>query len=99
MGHNVAQVWVHLSRENGMVNIVTKLNRSWSHVYWRKFCSQLRSFNIAILKSWGYGFKNCGIEVTLGSMISLLKFMKICHLVQKLLVGYTDGKTDSMAIS
>jgi hypothetical protein len=37
------------------------------------------------------------VEVTFSCMTSLLNFMKIYELVQKLLVG--DTKTDRMAIS
>jgi hypothetical protein len=34
-----------------------------------------------------------GIEVTFNGMASLLNFMKIYQLVQKLFVGHTDGWT------
>jgi hypothetical protein len=34
MGPTVAQVWVQLSHENGVVSVITKLNPSYSQVDW-----------------------------------------------------------------
>jgi hypothetical protein len=45
---------------------------------------------------WRYGIKKYGVEVTFNGISSLLNFIKIYQLVQKLLVGdtQTDGQTD-----
>jgi hypothetical protein len=45
---------------------------------------------------WRYGVKRYGIEVTFNGMTSLLNFINIYHLVQKLLEEdtQTDGRTD-----
>jgi hypothetical protein len=41
-----------------------------------------------------YGIKKYGVEVIFNGMTSLLNFMKIYQLVQMLLGGYTDRRTD-----
>jgi hypothetical protein len=44
---------------------------------------------------WRYGIKKYGVEVTFSGMTSLLNFIKIYQLVQKLLEGWhTDRRTD-----
>jgi hypothetical protein len=43
---------------------------------------------------WRYGIKEYGVEVTFNGMTSLLNFIKIYQLVQKLLWGHTDRRTD-----
>jgi hypothetical protein len=46
---------------------------------------------------WKYGIKKYGVEVTFNGMTSLLNFIKVYQLVQKLLGGDTqteDGRTD-----
>jgi len=40
-----------------------------------------------------YGIKNYGVEVTFNGMTSLLNFIKIYQLVQKLIGGQTDTQT------
>jgi hypothetical protein len=44
---------------------------------------------------YSYGIKNYGIEVTINGMTSLLNFINICQLVQKLIEG---NDTDRMVI-
>jgi hypothetical protein len=67
---------------------------SWSHVEWCKFFIHLRSLNV---RYFGMvedtGLKSNGIEVTFNGMTSLLNFIKISQLVQKLLGG-THRQTD-----
>jgi len=46
MGPTVAQIWVQLSHENGVITMVTKRNYSWSHVDWCNFVIHLRSLII-----------------------------------------------------
>jgi hypothetical protein len=41
----VAQAWIQLSHENGVVSVVNKLNSLWPGVGWFKFCIHLRSLN------------------------------------------------------
>jgi hypothetical protein len=70
---------------------------SWSHVDWCKFCIHLRSLNVRhFWNGWRYGIKKYGFEVTFNGMTSLLNFIKIYQLVQKLLEGdpQTDRQTD-----
>jgi hypothetical protein len=43
---------------------------------------------------WRYGIKKYGFEVTFNGMTSLLNFIKIYRLVQKLLGGPTNRRTD-----
>jgi hypothetical protein len=71
---------------------------SWSHVDWCKFCIHLRSLNVHHFgKLKGYGIKNYGVEVTFNGMTSLLNFIKIYQLVQKLLGGtHTDRRTNRL---
>jgi hypothetical protein len=47
---------------------------------------------------YSYSIKNYGIDVTFNDMTSLLNFIKIFQLVQKLMWG-TDRHTDRMVIS
>jgi hypothetical protein len=46
MGPAVVQVWAQLSQVNGVVTMVTKLNHSWFHIVWCKFCIHFTSLNI-----------------------------------------------------
>jgi hypothetical protein len=55
------------------------------------FASTSEVWTSAILE-WRCGIKNYGVEVTFNGMTSLLNFIKIYHLVQKLLGG-TDRQT------
>jgi hypothetical protein len=70
---------------------------SWSYVDWYKFCFHLRSLNV---RHFGmvehYGITKFGVEVTFNSMTSLMNFIKIYQLVQKVLGmdTQTDGQTD-----
>lgn len=41
----VAQVWVQLSYENGVITMISNLQPSSSHVDRRKFCIHLRSLS------------------------------------------------------
>jgi uncharacterized Zn-finger protein len=46
---------------------------------------------------WSYGIKKYGVEVTFNGMTSILNFIRMYHLFQKLLGGthkQTDGQTD-----
>jgi hypothetical protein len=43
---------------------------------------------------WSYGIKKYSDKVTFNGMTSLLNFIKIYQLIQKLLGGHTDGQTD-----
>jgi hypothetical protein len=46
------------------------------------------------LNGWSYGIRKYGVEVTFNSMTSLLNFIKIYQLVQKLLGEHIDRQTD-----
>jgi hypothetical protein len=57
IGLIVAQVWVELSHENGVVIMVAKLNSEWSHD-WCRFCIHLRSLkHLPFWNGWSYGIK------------------------------------------
>jgi hypothetical protein len=60
------------------------------------FASTSEVWTFAILEGWRYGIKKYGVEVTFNGITSLLNFIKIYQLVQKLLGGgtQTDGQTD-----
>jgi hypothetical protein len=69
----------------------------WSHVDWCKFCIHLRSLNahhFGMVE--GTGLKKYGVEVTFNGMISLLNFIKIYQLVQRLLGGHTDRQAGDL---
>jgi hypothetical protein len=74
---------------------------SWSHVDWCKFCSHLRSFNVrhfGMLE--GTGLISMTSRSPSMAWASLLNFIKIYQLVQKLLGGgHTDRQTDCDLIS
>jgi hypothetical protein len=76
---------------------------SGSHVDWCKFYIHLRSWNVRHFGMVeGTGLKQFGVEVTFNGMTSLLSFIKIYQLVQKLLVEWdteTDGPTYRLVIS
>jgi hypothetical protein len=56
------------------------------------FASTSEVWTSAILEGWRYGIKKYGVEVTFNGMTSLLNFIQIYQLVQKLLAG--DTQTD-----
>jgi hypothetical protein len=57
MGPIVAQVWVQMSHENGVVTMVTKLNPSWTHIEKFKLYIHLRSLNASLFGE-GMGVKS-----------------------------------------
>jgi hypothetical protein len=87
----LAAMFVFFLYKNGLIKSCSSFEDlsvykvSWSHVDWCKFCIHLRSKNVrhfGMLESTGLK-----VEVTFNGMTSLLNFINIYQLVQKLLGG------------
>jgi hypothetical protein len=94
-------------RKNGLIKScsssenLSEYKISWPYVNWCKFCIHLKFEFPAFWNGCSCGIKNCCAEVTYSGMTSLLNFIKIYQLVEKLMGGdrCTDTHTDRMVMS